>query len=326
MRHRAGRFLSGFLVFLLCMGPDLLRGVWAQGDAGGAADGEVRTLQRLARSGYLGDKADYYLSHKALSDEDVVNALIAIDANILKVDLKGLKPGDKRYQPGDLQSLLEMVQDRSEDIRAEKVSAWAFQHKLQKMIAILAPSESPDTPPAASAAPTVSAPPPSPTPTPVPGPSREELNEVKGDLRDLSKRLRELQERYEKRMDEMEMSNGQMRAANGKLREPSNLVQTLLDRVQADQKRIGDRLDEVDKKAGEKNVTDAELERDLTLMRKDLRDNTQDISVLKQQVEKLNMPDKENGTPLDQALNSKWLAGGALLVGLTALVISLTRK
>ncbi len=82
----------------------------------------------------------------------------------------------------------------------------------------------------------------------------------------------------------------------------------------------------IGKKAEEKNITDSELQRDLSLMRKDLRDNTQDVSILKQELERLKEPGKEVASPLDQALTSKWLVGGALLVGITALVVALTRK
>jgi uncharacterized coiled-coil DUF342 family protein len=100
-----------------------------------------------------------------------------------------------------------------------------------------------------------------------------------------------------------------------------------MDRVQDDLNKASQRLDEVSKKASEKTLTDTEFQQDLTVMHKDIRDNTQDLSVLKQQIAKLDKTGEEkNRSSLDDLLGSKWVAGGALLVGVTALVVSLTRK
>jgi len=325
----AMRALAAFLSLSLLFGPELSRKAWGQDEAASASDEEIQTIQQLAKAGYLGSKKDYYLSDKPLTDPDITNALIAIDATLLKVDLKSLKPGDKRYQLVDLKSILAMAKDREEDIRAQKISAWIFERRLEKMIAALSQPEAQASPTEEPTPETLAAKPspvPSPTVTPVPGPNREEWNEMRDSSRDLSKRLGEIQEKYEKRIADVEAGNKETKVGYGEAQEQLKLVQRLLDHIQNDQKKLEERLAEVSKKADEKNITDTELQRDLNLMRKDLRDNTQDVSILKQEVEKLNEPGKEAATPLDQALTSKWLVGGALLVGLSALVISLTRK
>jgi len=89
---------------------------------------------------------------------------------------------------------------------------------------------------------------------------------------------------------------------------------------------MNDRMDQISDKANQKTLTDEELEQELTIMHKDLRDNTQDLTVLKQQVALLDAPQKAGQDPLDDFLTSKWLAGGALVVGLAALVIGVTKK
>jgi hypothetical protein len=56
-----------------------------------------------------------------------------------------------------------------------------------------------------------------------------------------------------------------------------------------------------------------------------MRDNVEDVSVLKQQVAKLDKSGEvSHENVLDQVLDSKYLAGGALLVGVAALIVALT--
>ena len=322
------RSVALLLVFCISLGPDLARMAWAQDKADSASDEEIQTIQQLAKAGYLGDKKETYLLAKTLTDEDVTNALIIMDTNILKVDLRGLKPGDERYRPEDLKALLSLVKDREEDIRAQKVSAWIFEHRLQKMIEALAPGEAKsavaaEPTPTAVPSPVVLAPP---TPTPIPGPNRYEWDEMKDSLKDQSKRLVELEDKVEKKMAVVEATNTEIKTSYTEVQEQLKLVQKLIDRVQGDQKKLEDRVEEVGKKANEKAVTDDELKQELTLLRKDLRDNKQDVSILKQEVAKLDAPEKDHPSALDDILGSKWVAGGALLVGITALVVAFTRK
>jgi hypothetical protein len=105
------------------------------------------------------------------------------------------------------------------------------------------------------------------------------------------------------------------------------LVKNLLDRVQEDLQKTQARLEQVAQKAEEKNITDTELEQELTVMHKDMRDNVQDVSILKQEVAKLDKSGEVKGeNVLDQMLDSKWLSGGALVVGVAALIVALTNK
>jgi len=65
--------------------------------------------------------------------------------------------------------------------------------------------------------------------------------------------------------------------------------------------------------------------REWSIMRKDIRDHSQDLSVLKQKVERLMAPEKQSATPLDRALSSKWVPGAAILLSLTAVVLSASK-
>lgn len=323
------RFLRGFLILLmssmLVFSPRLVQLALAQDDA--ASVDEVKLIRQLAKDGYLGEKKDFYLSAKTLTEDDVTDGLLIINDLFSKVDLKSLQPGMAGYPVEDLRALLKLVGDKAEDIRDRKVSAWKFENNLKRMIAALAPSEEGEEA-GAQPTPTPSATPqPTATPTPIPGPSRAEFDEMKGTIKDLQKTTVDLQATYDKKMDSFQKTNDQITASNADNQEQLKLVKKLLDRVQDDLGKMGDHLDVVEKKASQKSITDTELQQELTIMHKDLRDNSQDVGVLKEEVAKLNKSDEKDGqNPLDQFLTSKWLAGGALVVGLTALVVSLTRK
>lgn len=319
------RFLRVFLVLLmssmLVFSPRLVQLALAQDDA--ATADEVKLLQQLAKDGYLGDKKDFYLSAKSLTDDDVTDGLLIINTAFSQLDLTTLKPGMAGYPVDDLKALLKLAQDKADDIRDRKVSAWKFENRLKKMIAALTPPG--EEGPAPS--PTAEVPKPTLTPTPIPGPSRVEWDEMKGAVKDLQKATTDLQATYDKKIDVLQKNNDQITSSNADNQEQLKLIKKLLDRVQDDLNKMGDHLDVVEKKASEKSITDTELEQELTIMHKDLRDNSQDVGILKEEVAKLNKEDAKDGqSPLDEVLTSKWLAGGALVVGLSALVISLTRK
>jgi hypothetical protein len=336
MKKTARNFLVVFLACLLVLSPRMVQMALAQDDTDTAPPGEIQTLHRLADKGYLGDKKDFYLSAKALTEDDITDALLKIRDQLALVDLKTIQPGDKNYQVEDLKDLLALVIDKSEDIRDRQASAWKFRKRVEKMIALLAPASVDATPAFVTLAtpPPTATPQPAPTATPVPGPTREEWNQMKDDVRDLAKKTADLQEAYDKKIqvlekndDDIEKSDGELKTGDADLEEQLKLVKKLLDHVQDDLAKTGDRLDQVAQKASEKAMTDTELEQELTIMHKDLRDNSQDVTILKEEVAKLDKANSDQGqSPLDQLLSSKWLAGGALAVGLTALVVSLTRK
>jgi hypothetical protein len=336
MKKFARNALVLFLASLLVLTPRMVQMALAQDDSDPAQPGEIQALHRLGDKGYLGDKKDFYLSAKALTEDDVTDALLKIRDQLALVDLKTLQPGDKNYQVEDLKALLTLVIDKSEDIRDRNTSAWKFRKRVEKMISILAP-DSVEATPALITVPSpqpTQAPKPDPTATPVPGPTREEWSQMKDDVKDLAKKTADLQDDYDKKIqllekndDDIEKNDGELKTGDADLQEQLKLVKKLLDHVQDDLAKTGDRLDQVAQKASEKAMTDTELEQELTIMHKDLRDNSQDVTILKEEVAKLDKANADEGqSPLDQLLSSKWLAGGALAVGLTALIVSLTRK
>jgi hypothetical protein len=324
------------LTFILIFSPRMVQMALAQDDTDSAPAEEIRTLQLLAKKGYVGDKKDYYLSAKVLTEDDVTDALLKIKDQLALVDLKTLQPGDKNYQVEDLKALLALIINRSEDIRDRQISAWKFRKRVEKMIAILAP-DSVNATPAVILVPSpqpTETPKPAPTATPIPGPTHEEWNQMKDDMKDLVTKTSDLQDAYDKKIqtlqkndDDVTKDDGELKTTDADLQEQLKLVKKILDHVQDDLSKTGDRLDQVAQKASEKAITDTELEQELTILHKDLRDNSQDVTILKEEVAKLDKTNAEAGqSPLDQFLNSKWLAGGALVVGLAALTVSLTRK
>ena len=332
--NRARKILVLFLAAILFFSPGVINLAFAQDD--NASNDDFKAVQQLAQRGYLGDKKDQYLSAKSLTDDEVTDALIAIYARLKQVDLKTLNPQNGDYKLEDLALLQQMVNDRAEEIRAKKVSAWGFNNRLKKMIEAISPSEaaepapSPATPGKSQAAALV----PVPTVTPIPGPSHAEWEAMKGEVKDLTQKVSDLQNTYDKKMDALQKSMEhtkvslvEVKGATADNLDQLKLVKKLIDRVQDDLKKTDDHVDEVDKKASQKSITDTQLQQELDIMHKDLRDDTQDVSVLKQEVARLDKANAEAGqSPLDDLLGSKWLAGGALLVGLTALVVGLTRK
>ncbi len=327
------------LVFTLGLSPRMVSMALAQDtkDSDAASDEEIHVIQQLAKKGYLGDKKDAFISSKTLTEDDITDALLKINDLLSQVDIKSLKPGEGAYKLGDLKTLLKLIDVKADDIRARKASAWKFTNLVKKMIAVLTPPEPVATPDATSeGAEATSTPVPvlTATPTPIPGPSRAEWDEMKGTIKDLTKKVGDLQDTFDKKVDAIQKNNDEIKAANVEIKttnaenqEQLKLVKRLLDRVQDDLKKTDERLDQVAEKASQKNITDIELQQELSIMHKDLRDNSQDVSILKQEVAKLDKAGSDSAqSPLDAALSSKWLAGGALLVGLTALIISLTRK
>ena len=320
MKHWFRTILILFLAFTLTGGPGMVSLVFAQDSPASAPDDQVQTLRQLAKAGYLGDQKDLYLSANTLTDDQVTDALLKISGLLSQADVKSLHPGSGTYQVDDLKALLSLVQDKTDDIVARKASAWKFKTQIRKMIAALAPPPAPT--PTATAAPQ-----PTPTATPIPGPSRAEWDEMKGTVKDLAKKTDDMRATYDQKVLDMQKSNDEARSSNADAQEQLRLVKKLLDEVQDNLNKTGARLDDVAQKASQKSITDTELQQELTIMHKDLRDNSQDVGILKEEVAKLSKEDEKDGqSPLDQILSSKWVSGGALVVGLTALVVALTKK
>jgi archaellum component FlaC len=301
----------------------------AQDDSDNAPAEETQVMQQMAKDGFLGDKKDFYLSAKTLAEDDVTDGLLKINDLFSQLDLKSLKPGILDYPLEDLKALLKLVEVKEDDIKARKVSAWKFENRLQKMIAALTPpsGETPMASPEASSPSPTGIPTPRPTSTPVWGPDHADWDDMKTNLKDMVKKTDDLKAAYDKKLDEVQKSNDDLKTSGADTQEQLKLMKKLLDRVQDDLTKTSEHLDEVQKKASAKTMTDTELQQELTIMHKDLRDNSQDVAVLKEEMTKVSKQDAKDGqSPLDDVLSSKWLAGGALAVGLTALIISLTRK
>jgi hypothetical protein len=337
--------VAWFLAGLMTLSPGTVSWALAQESDNTAPDEQTQVIRQLAEKGYLGDKKGLYLSAESLTDDGVTDALIRINDVLLTVNPKKLKPGNSSWKTEDLTALLKLVRDKADDIRERKVSAWKLEDKLKKMLAAIAippgeaellesiptPVEQPVTAPAPAVKPkakTQEEPPPAPpTPTPVPGPKLEDFNELKASVQELSRKTQESAESLNKKSDEIQKENKELKSDNASTLEQLKLVKRLIDQVQTDLKKLDDRLEQVAEKASRKSITDTELQQELTIMHKDLRDNTEDVGVLKTQVAKLDKAGHAKGQgPLDEALGSKWLAGGALVVGLAALIVTLTRK
>jgi DNA polymerase III gamma/tau subunit len=333
------KFLVGFLSLTMIFTPGMVGVLLAQ-DASqtptAASDDEIQTIQELAKAGYLGDQKKYYLSSQTLTEDDITNAIVQANGYVMAADLKQIQAGNSSYQVSDLQSLLDLVKDKSADIRAKKVSAWKLENRLGKMIALLsAPPSEQNTPEAVSTVtpvvptPTSTAIPATPTPTPIPGPSRQEFNDLKESFKSLNDKLFSLQNDVDKKSDaiqDLQKNNTDIQSTNADIQEQLKLVKKLLDRVQDDLTKSEERVGDVEKKVETKMVTDTEMQQEITVMHKDVRDDTEDISVLKEEVAKLDKTDVESHNPIDDFLTSKWLPGGALIVGLAALTVSLVRK
>lgn len=322
--------MAGILIFMPSLTTLALAQTAAVPTPSSADPDEIATINQLAQAGYLGDLKDKYLSND-LTEDQITDALLAIDNRLAAVDVSKLNPSNNQYSVEDLKSLQALAEDKSDDIRARKVSSWRFDNKIKKMIAALS-GNAVSTPmvsstPAVISTPVPAAPTPTSTPVPPPGPTKEEFEGLKSSLMELSQKTEEMQKNYDEKMGDLTRTNEDIKKSDAGTKEQLVLVKNLLDRVQEDLQKTQARLEQVAQKAEEKNITDTELEQELTVMHKDMRDNVQDVSILKQEVAKLDKSGEVKGeNVLDQMLDSKWLSGGALVVGVAALIVALTNK
>jgi hypothetical protein len=338
MRSFLTKSCAAFLVFSMAAGAFPTQWVFAQTAVAMASDDETLEIQHLIQAGYL-DANVPYASAKSLTEDQVTDALVAIQERLKSVDLKTLQTpnpsqgGASPYQLADLQTLLQLVQDYSELLHDRKVSAWLYENRLQKMIQILTASapapqstavESPTA--AVVAPPTVIPPTPTATATAVPGPTFSDLNALNDSIKDQNQRFLDLQTKTDQKFQDADADNQLLKTKEQETQDEMKLVKNLMDTYESNLQKMNERLDQISDKANQKTLTDEELEQELTIMHKDLRDNTQDLTVLKQQVSLLDAPQKTAQDPLDDFLSSKWLAGGALVLGLAALTVALTRK
>jgi Fe2+ transport system protein B len=220
-----------------------------------------------------------------------------------------------------------MVDDYSDLLHDRKISTWLYENRVKKMIQALAPAADAVTP---MPSPSPTAPVPTaavaPTATALPGPTLGDINALQDKLKDLDQRFADLQVKYDQRLQDEDSNDQLLKSKDQERQDEMKLVKNLMDTYESNLQKVNERLDQVSDKANQKTMTDEELEQELTILHKDLRDNTQDLTILKQQVSQLDAPQKVQQDPLDDFLTSKWLAGGALLVGLAALTVGLTKK
>jgi hypothetical protein len=251
-------------------------------------------------------------------DSDVTDALMALYPEAAKGNAATW--GKAGVSTTDVQGLLELVRQKKGALRAHGLSAWTFEKKLEKIEAAL--SGETMVVPTQTATST-----PSSTPTPRPtGPDEAEFKALRDRVKTLESQEDRLQSETALRVKAAEDAEKARSADRDAQREEARLLKNLVDELEAGQKRLETALAVVDKKATEKGIDDEELQQSLSLMRKDLRDNVQDVSVLKQKVEKLMAPEKTYARPFDKALASKWVPGAAVLIAIGALVIAASKK
>jgi len=307
-----------------------------------ATEAEVSLLNRLAKNGFLGEKRGHYLKAKSFTGEEVVEALVEIDKALPSLQGNGTQAGATHTEE-DLRGLLDLVKGRKDALWDKKVQVWSFEKRVKDMmvsVGKLAASSEPgpaaEEKPAPKASDSAKAAPdkaperseekPAPVPTPVPEVTQAELDEVADQARELVKKLNDLSAETEKRLEKSRKETEETQRVAAENIEQLKILKKLVDQVQANLDRTGDRLEEVSLKASKNAMIDSELRQELTVLHKDMRDNSQDISVLKQEMAKLEAKKAPKGrSPLDEALTSPWVAGGALIVGLAALVVSITK-
>jgi len=326
------RALGPFLAFVLAFSP--LAGGLAIAQEGkptlkDATETEVLLLNRLAKSGFLGDKKSLYLKAKSLTGEEVVAALAEIEKNLPSLQGSGTQAGAS-YTEEDLKGLLDLLKGRKDALWEKKVQVWSFEKRVKDMMASVGRLAAAAEPKQEAAPAPEERPKPTPVPTlvptPVPEVTQAELEEVVSQLKDLTKKLDAMGSETDRKLDKAAKDAAEVERTAQENLEQLRILKKLVDQVQDNLVKTGEKLEAVSQKASQRALADEELRRDLTILRKDMRDNTQDISVLKQEMVKLEQKKAPKGqSPLDEALTSPWLAGGALVVGLAALIVSVTK-
>ena len=296
-----------------------------------APSAQVRLLDRLSKLELFSALAPF-AEIKKPTDQDVTDALVSLYPAVSKTDEARWR--EAGVSEGDGGELLALVQAKKGALRAKGLSAWAYEKKLQRLTVQPAGEPAPQASPTATAT----------------GADAVDVKALRERVQNLEERAEAIQ-RTEKDLqaerDKVQTLQGQVDRMQGETalrakaaedaekartsdresqREEARLLKGLVEDLQAGQKRLEASLAAVDKKADEKGITDEELSQSLSIMRKDLRDNVQDVSVLKQKVERLMAPEKTYARPLDKVLASKWVPGAALLIAIGAVVVAASKK
>lgn len=219
--------------------------------------------------------------------------------------LKNKKPEElsQTFEKKDLQNLLEQVEKNSDALWKRDVPVWSYRKILQDALQ----GKTPRTPETASAE------------------QAGNLEESTQRLSDLEKRLDALEKAFSDfqkvRENEQKQNDIQREAQKSELELLKRLADNLSVQLSSQEKKLTEALEKLDRASRNR----IEEEQVLTILRKDLRDNIEDVALLKQKIEKLMQPEKRYGSPLDKALRSKWVSGVALLFSTAALSIALAQ-
>lgn len=268
----------------------------------------VKAIRAAAKAGLLDAEL---ASRKTMTDVEVTDALVALSPVLLKIDPKTLRSGGEGPDTVVFEDLLETVVEKKGAIRDRKVSAYTMEKRLQAIVAALGDETRGDEKVEAK-----------PAATPVPAVTEADLKAVRDALSRLSDELADFRKSQESRLAAVEKSRGEDLAKVSGVQDDLSLIRDNLDSLQANLKILAEREAAIEKKVEEKgNDADAQ-KREWSIMRKDIRDHSQDLSVLKQKVEKLMAPEKSAASPLDKALSSKWVPGAAILLSLGAIALA----
>jgi len=282
-------------------------------EASAAPSKHVKTLQAAAKAGLLGEQ---YLAKKAMTDVEVTDALVALYPVVTSIDVKTLKPGEGTAEAVTYEALLDLVSEKKGALRDRKVSAYTMEKRLQAIVAAFAEAESAKSAngketaavmPAASAV------------------SEADLKAVRESIEKVSAELADYRKAQEARLKDIEKNQADDRVKVAGAQDDLSLVRDNLDALQGNLKSLSEREAALEKKVESDGALADTQKREWSIMRKDIRDHSQDLSVLKQKVERLMAPEKQSATPLDRALSSKWVPGAAILLSLTAVVLSASK-
>lgn len=280
----------------------------------------VKTLKAAAKAGLLGEEI---LAKKTMTDVEVTDALVALFPVVTKIDPKTLKPGMENQDVVTYEALLDLVVEKKGAIRARNLSAYTMEKRLQGIITALTDTGEVKN---IEEAKVVS------TPTRVVSSGEgmgammdADWKAIRGSLDKVTAELSDMRKAQEMRFKEVEKAGIDDRTKVAAVQDDLSLIRDNLDALQENLKGIGDRVESMAKKVDEKGLDAEGQKREWTIMRKDIRDHSQDLSALKQKVEKLMAPEKSTASALDKALTSKWVPGAAILLSLGAIALAASK-
>lgn len=266
---------------------------------------DLQVIRSFVEAGFLSQRASEIRGKTSLTLEEAADwaADLFPEVHALSVDSLRRHP---KLAAEDLEGLLDLVRRVKDGLWARKVPVWSYEQHLKKAvegrvaeIPAAAPAELPER-----------------------AVSPEEWEALKRRGEALQREVEGLASRFEELSRGLEKDRGAIAEDRRSMADDLALMRKLLESLQDQLRKNEARLEEVGKKAEEAATDEIQFKQTLTVLRKDVRDNRQDLSVLQQKVERLMSPEKKHGTTLDKALRSKWMAGAALLLSVGAVVLT----